>query len=234
MSEHGVAAESDGNELRPGPRAVKTTSPKGRLAKLEERETALAAELAAARAEASRLIDVVEQQRQALAGGEGTAVEVGRARRQADEYQVIVADIEAALAEVAEKRQVLASEIDQEQQQRERARQEKAAEPLREEADALVREFIDGMVGLCDPLVRHKALAEEVSFKLPLAKGVPTLTVDALARSLQAALDLGNNADGTTLGRSLVLRALAGPEDLPILRVPIPLDRLRELGVSEG
>jgi hypothetical protein len=233
MSEHGVAAESDGNELRPGPpRAVK--KPKERLRHLEERESALTAELEAARAEASRLIDVVEQQRQALAGGEGTAVEVGRARRQADEHQVAVADLEVALAGVAEKRQVLASEIDQEKQERERQRQEEAAGPFRDEADELVKEFVDGLVGLCDPLVKRKQLAEEFSFKFPLVKGVPPLTVEQLARALQSALGLSNDQDGTTLGRSLVLRALAGPEDLPILRVPIPLDRLRELGVSEG
>jgi len=201
---------------------------------LEERESALTAELEAARAEGSRLVDEVERQREALAAGEGSAADVGKARRQTDENHLIVAALEEALAGVAEKRQLLAMEIDQEKQERERARQEAAAGPFRDEADELVKEFIDGLVGLCDPLVRRKELAARVSYELPLARGVPTLTVDALARALQPALALTNDADGTTTARSFLLRALSGPMDLPILRVPVPIDRLREFGISEG
>src|SRR5207247_3530315 len=120
----------------------------------------------------------------------------GKARRRlADEYRSTVADLEAALAGVAEERQALAAEIQSDERERERRRQEKAAEPSRQEIAQDAKAFIDGMVGLCEPLLRRKAKVERFSHQFPLATGIPDLKLDGLARALQSALRLPNDND---------------------------------------
>src|SRR5436309_12294485 len=76
MKEEAMRAEGDGNEQRSSLRPVK--NPKERLRHLEERESALTAELEAARAECNRLVDEVERPRQGLATGESTVADVGK------------------------------------------------------------------------------------------------------------------------------------------------------------
>jgi len=169
-----------------------------------------------------------------LAAGEGSTADVGKARHAAEESRTIIADLEAAFAGISEQRRALADEVAKHKRERERQRQERAAQPLREEADRYVVEFIAGLTALCEPLLKRKALASRFSRALPLATGIPGLTVDALARALQSALSLPNDADGTRVARAIVSRALGRPLDFAFVP-PLKLgaDRLQELGVSD-
>lgn len=232
-AEAGIDAIEQRQE-NPGPRPIKSATGRnrGRLAHLEAREAALRDELEKARVEEGRCIESLESHQQALADGEGTAADVARARRAVEEIRATVADLEVALAGISEKRKALAAELASEERDRERQRQERAALSSRDEADQLVEAFIAGLTTLTAPLVERKALAERFSHQFPLAAGIPDLKLDALARGLQAALNLPNDGDGTRVATGLVLRALARPLD-PAPPVRVGTDRLAELGISE-
>lgn len=153
----------------------------------------------------------VESAKKALAGGTGSAAGAAKAVKALEEARAEAAHLGEALVAVDAERQAAGAVVDAAAQARQRKRQEKAAESLHQEAEALIQTFIEGVAGMLAPLVRRKEIATMVARDYPLARHVDPLDLKALATALRAATGGDRRQEDPLAFVVFLRRVLAGP-----------------------
>jgi hypothetical protein len=143
--------------------------------------------------------------------------------------------VDRHLAEARTKAETQLEEVEariaEEEQASEVARQDKAAEPRRKEADKLLDQFFENVAAIAAPLLERTAMMREIGDELPLARGIDRLVLDELVARLRPKLD-GDYSN--ELVRHWLRRLLAGPGAYGWVATPQLPERLQSnLGIVD-
>lgn len=154
---------------------------------LQNRLRALQGETEAAKTRERGAAALLEQSQSALREGGGDHGAVLKAGAEWEEAKRTGAVLAAALSEVQAETADVECRIQEQEDEAERARQQKAAGPLQEKAEACVRDFLDGIARLRGPLEERHRLAVQLRSEFPRAGDVPRVRLDALAHAVREA-----------------------------------------------
>jgi len=158
----------------------------------------------------------VMQCRQNLREGRGGPEQITMAQRELEAHRLIVAELTGACEHVEAELTIYRAKENKEAARVERERQIKAASWAPVQADQLVSQFVEQLVGLRKLLVQRKRIAAESAAASPLAPQIAPLELDALVHLFKASYT-GPGAEAVCSGPhhkaicNYLLMVLGGP-----------------------
>jgi len=166
---------------------MKLSDVKDRHAFLSVRRTKLADESGSAKAQLAKLEGKIATARAALAEGGGSVDAVTAATRELEGARSTLGTLTAALAAVDTECGQVEGVIAQHDGMAEKARQEKAAAPLKAELRGCAEQLVEAIVGIRSTLGRAGTLAEQLRKECPLAAPMEPFKLGDLVLELERA-----------------------------------------------
>ena len=169
---------------------TETKKDPARASHLARRQVSLEKELTAAAEREPKLAELVQAAEENLREGRASAAAVEKHAAQLDAHRSMVERLKAAHASVHSELSEVQQRIASAEHERERQKQNLAAEPLRKKASALMGEFIDFAIAPGEPLLLRGVLAQELMEKFPLARRIEPVSLDELGCAFREKLHL--------------------------------------------